>query len=156
MLENVTTDNTVNGGTLCSLPSGTFASITFRNVTLRRAAAFLNNTGAAITGMLVENVRAMVMSGPALRSTTSETGQVSDARVDLFSAGVQHYTGAASKLRFGGDVPEVIAGDVNPLPTRGSEHVAKSVDLTGGSATTSGKYIGDGTAWNRIVAFANA
>lgn len=154
VVEGVVTDNTGGGGALIGLPSGTFTNITVRNVLMRRAGAFLAN-GATITGLLIENVKAVVMSGIPFRSTVAETGAVDNARVGTYSAGLQRYAGAPSKLRFAGDVPDVIAGDVAPLPTRGSQLTAKAVDLTGGSTPADAQYVGDGVAWNRTLTFAN-
>lgn len=143
---------TSGGGVVMAVTSGTVARCSLRNMSFRRLQGFLAN-GATVTSLDMSNIRTAVMSTSVpFRSTVAETGRVSDVTWDVKTAGLQHYAGAASGLLFSGDVPEVFAGDVVPLPVRGSMIRAKAgLDPTGGSFAQSALYYGDGTAWNRIA-----
>ena len=157
VIENVSTSNTTGGGAMMgfSTAAATLSNVTFRNILLRRGTAFLANS-VTVTGVALDNVKAIVMGGVPFQSTVAETGQASNVHVDTYSAGLQRYTGAAFGLIASGDMPEVIAGDALPYAARGSLLRAKAgVDLTGGASAQGGLYYGDGTAWNRIISLAN-
>lgn len=151
------TDDTTTAGTVeqaVAVSSGSaLTDVTLRNWHLHQCAGLVaSDVIGTVTNATIDDIRIDTATA-ALFTISPVSGRIDGVSTKTFSGA---RFAAQLALRWGVDMPVVRATDTVPKPLAGSQITCGAgLDPTGGAATAGGQYIGDGTAWNRIVALAN-
>jgi hypothetical protein len=152
--DNVSSDDAIGAADymMGSQVGSAWDRVNFSQINLKASNGLLLNRGT-ITNLDVQGVHVGIGTGPLIASTIAETGAIDKVRVDTPSS-IRYSTG--TKLRFGPQMPKFLGVDSLSTPTFGSHAQYSNLkDPTGGTHFVAGYFIGDGTAWNRIIDLPN-